>query len=295
MDNVNVLLTGCCSKGVTGIIKSLRQDPRIRIIGVDANIETVLPIFDKIHSVSSGSSGHVVEDIHEICESDKPDVLLCQVTSELWPLSRNKQIFKVQGVNVVISDLSEIETANNKQLLFDSVKSFVPIPDRYSNQLCAKPKVGNGGKGFRMIYDFDDVTEDEVLMEYLPGVEYSVDALANHGDPLKVIVRTRDKVVNGLSVVSTIVEHKEIEGYCEAMVKKLNLHGIVGFQFKEDYKGQPKLIECNPRIQSGVELCTAAGYNMLTNAVKLALGEEIQDTPIRYGTKMIRYYESIYI
>lgn len=296
MDNVNVLLTGCCSKGVTGIIKSLRQDPRIRIIGVDANIENVLPIFENAIQIPNGLQPSFQQEILHISELENIDFVLPQVTNELIPLSILNESFAIFDTNLVLTSHHEsITLANNKELLFKAVKSFVPIPDNFSRQICAKPKVGNGGKGFRMLAEFDDVNDDEVLMEYLPGEEYSVDVLVNNGTPLKVIVRTRDKVVDGLSVISTVVENKELEGYCEAMVKKLNLHGIVGFQFKEDSYGQVKLLECNPRVQSGVELCTAAGYNMLTNAVKLALGEPIEDTPIRYGTKMIRYYESLYI
>lgn len=295
MENVNVLLTGCCSKGVSGIVKSLRQDPRIRIIGVDADTDNELPIFDSVYTTYNGDSEWFVEDISHICSGNKIQIILPQVTSELDNFSKAKQLYANNGVTILISNTDSILHANNKEELFNAVKSFVPIPDYFGGSICAKPKVGHGGKGFRMLPDFDGLQDDEILMEYLPGIEYSIDVLADRGKALKVVVRTRDKVADGLSVISTVVNHPEIQSYCIRMTEALNLHGIVGFQFKEDYKGQPKLLECNPRIQSGVELCAAAGYNMLTNAVKLALGEEIEDTPIKYGTKMIRYYESYYI
>lgn len=295
MENVNVLLTGCCSKGVTGIVKSLRQDPRIRIIGVDADTTYSLPIFDKVYTVPRGHDFNFMDAIYKLCQIEKIEVILPQVTNELEALASERFTFAVKGIHILITHSSKIGLANDKEILFNTVCEYIPIPDYYGRQICAKPKLGHGGNGFRMLTKSDDVMDGEVLMEYLPGQEYSVDVLANRGEALKVVVRSRDKVLNGLSVISTVVEANDIISYCNWMTKKLALHGIVGFQFKEDYKGQPKLLECNPRIQSGVELCTAAGYNILTNAVKLALGEEIQDTPIRYGTKMIRYYDSIYI
>lgn len=133
-----------------------------------------------------------------------------------------------------------------------------------------------------------------IVMEYLPGEEYSVDVLADNGKALVVIPRLREKIKMGISFVGTVVKDKEIIDYSTKIVETLKLNGNIGFQFKRDKNGVPKIIECNPRVQGTIVLCTAAGANLVYLAVKLALGEKIEKPKIKWGTKMIRYWEEVY-
>ena len=55
------------------------------------------------------------------------------------------------------------------------------------------------------------VEEDELadfIMEYLPGVEYSVDVLCYEGKPEIIIPRERKMVVDGKAVVSRLLRHE---------------------------------------------------------------------------------------
>jgi carbamoyl-phosphate synthase large subunit len=74
----------------------------------------------------------------------------------------------------------------------------------------------------------------------------------------------------------------------------LGLNGNIGLQFRRDENGLPKLIESNPRVQGTIVLCTASGYNMVYNSVKLALGESPMPFEPKWGTKMVRYWEEIF-
>ena len=133
-----------------------------------------------------------------------------------------------------------------------------------------------------------------LVMEYLPGKEYSVDVLADNGRSIVIIPRTRDYIKAGISFEATTVNHKEIIRYTDKIVRKLKLNGNIGFQFKEDKKGVPRLIECNPRLQGTVVINTYAGANLVYMAVKLALGEKVETPKVKWGLKMIRYWEEVY-
>jgi len=189
--------------------------------------------------------------------------------------------------------------------------------------VCFKPPISHGMRGFRILDSRLDrlgvllnqkptgifTTFEEIffvlkksnpfpellVMEFLPGVEYSVDALAQNGKSLIAIPRTRDYIKMGISFEGTLVANKEIVEYCKEISKKLNLNGNVGFQFKENEEGVPKLIECNPRLQGTVVINTFAGVNLVYLAVKLALDEKFEiPKKIKWGTKMIRYWEEVY-
>lgn len=190
-------------------------------------------------------------------------------------------------------------------------------------EVCFKPPVSKGARGFRILTEKPNrlaslidskpdnacVTLNEVqpilktakhfpeliVMEYLPGREYSVDALADEGKPMVVIPRSRDKIKLGISVAGTVVNDQEIIKHSRKIIETLKLNGNIGFQFKEDKNGTPKIIESNPRLQGTTMLCTAAGANLIYLAVKLALGEKIIKPPkIKWGTKMIRYWQELY-
>lgn len=188
------------------------------------------------------------------------------------------------------------------------------------NKVCFKPPISNGSRGFRIIngnldYEsillkekprgieidledilryFDNIPDfpELLVMEYLPGREFSVDALAREGESLAVIPRIRDRIAQGISIETTLVEDADVIKYTKEIIEKLNLNGNVGFQFKEDEVGIPKLIECNPRIQGTVAANTFAGINLVYLGLKLALGEEVKiPKDVRWGSKIIRFWD----
>jgi carbamoyl-phosphate synthase large subunit len=191
------------------------------------------------------------------------------------------------------------------------------------NRICFKPPVSNGLRGFRIIEDGQDrlfslmnekpnniyIAFDEfisiceagktfpelILMEYLPGDEYSVDVLVDEGKFISAIPRSRDHIKMGISFVGTVVEDTEIMEFSKRVVEGLKLNGNIGLQFKRDIKGIPKIIESNPRVQGTIVLCTAAGINMVYEAVKIGIGEKPGNPKINWGVKMIRYWDELFL
>ena len=189
-------------------------------------------------------------------------------------------------------------------------------------KICFKPPISNGLRGFRIINDSTDRMDnlmnekpnnvfisfnefiqiasesnyfpELLLMEYLPGDEYSIDALGDGTKCHGVIPRTREKIKMGISFVGTTYLDKDLIRHSKTIIENLGLTGNIGFQFKRDAKGVAKIIESNPRVQGTIVLCTAAGYNMVYNAVKIMLGEEPLPFNVNWGTKMIRYWEERY-
>ncbi len=205
----------------------------------------------------------------------------------------------------------------------DEFKEKAKLLGYPEKKICFKPPVSNGLRGFRIINDsadkmnslihekpnnvyigFDEFLQiakdanyfpELLLMEFLPGEEFSVDVLVDNGRCLAVIPRSRDKIKMGISFVGTTIEDREIIEYSKNLVENLNLNGNIGLQFKRDINGIPKIIESNPRVQGTIVLCTASGYNMVYNSVKLALNEKPIDYQINWGTKMIRYWDELYV
>lgn len=343
--SIKVFITGAGAPGAPGIIKSLRKvtEREIIITGGDAALVNSVGagLLDKAFQIPFAESPDFTEKLLSICLSENINVIIPLVTRELPVFSRNKTLFKNNGIYISVSDPEPLETANNKYLLmYFCRKNDIPAPEfRLVNSLdefikaahslgyphrkiCFKPPLSNGLRGFRIIEDGQDrlfsLMNDKpnniyisfsdfvsickgagsfpelIVMEYLPGDEYSVDVLADNGKFLYAVPRSRDYIKMGISFAGTVTEHKEIIAYSKKIVEGLNLNGNIGLQFKLDLSGIPKIIESNPRVQGTIVLCTAAGANMVYDAVKIGLGEKPQTPDIKWGLRMIRYWDELF-
>lgn len=202
---------------------------------------------------------------------------------------------------------------------FTDAVSALGYPD---NPVCFKRPVASGKRGFRvldprsdrlehLLYEKPDssVTTLEdvmtvldqapefpelVVMEYLPGAEYSVDVLAMDGTVGPVIPRERKRTRAGITFEGTVEKREDLIVAATEICERLELSFNVNLQFKYDADGTPKLIEINPRISGTIVLCVGAGVNLPYLGVKYALREELPPVDVQWGTSMTRYWQEIF-
>ncbi len=134
-----------------------------------------------------------------------------------------------------------------------------------------------------------------LVMEALPGVEYSADIVADEeGNILCSAVRKSPVVRSSITLESTVVDEPSVASLCAQIVGRAKLTGNVGFDFRADAQGIPRLLEVNPRLTATVVLNAAAGANFPYFGVKQALGEDIPAVSLRYGVSVHRRYEERY-
>lgn len=241
-------------------------------------------------------------------------VLISPVESINLTEDKNKFFNFCKGINIPTPDFFR---ASNYEELRKAIFQL-GYPEK---KVCFKPAISSGTRGFRILSDkndklrdlldgqsdnsieineamsiFKNVKEfpDMLVMEYLPGDEYSVDVLAKNGKALIVVPRLRTKIILGASFGGIVTRQAEITAYSKEIVSKLNLNGIVGIQFKISEDKIPKVLEVNPRIHGCMVLAAAAGANLLEAAVAEELYGKFNVPKIKWGTKLIRYYEEVY-
>lgn len=138
----------------------------------------------------------------------------------------------------------------------------------------------------------DQFETDMLVCEYLPGKEYSVDVLANHGRLHYALVRSREKMIGGISVRGRFEPHPQILDQTAQICSLLHLHGPAGMQFKLRADGTPVLLEINPRLQGTVSSCLGAGINVPLDALRLFKGIAIEGKQenVRWGAHFVRYW-----
>ncbi len=139
----------------------------------------------------------------------------------------------------------------------------------------------------------DNWKENLIIMEYLPGKEYSVDVFKGR-EKIVVIPRLRKKIRSGISFVTEICQDESMEHQSLAFMKEVGLTGVVGFQYKLNSDGEPRILECNPRIQGTMVASTFAGRNVIWYAIEeMMYGKtEIEFCPIRQIT-FSRYWGGV--
>lgn len=129
-----------------------------------------------------------------------------------------------------------------------------------------------------------------MAMEFLPGVEYTVDLLADHGKTL--YIAGRRNTTSSMSIAQTSIVEKKESAYklCEDIVRELKLDGNIGFDFMLDENDIPWLTDLNPRVTATIILYAGAGMNFPYLRIKQLLGEELPTIELKYGTQLVRKY-----
>lgn len=233
----------------------------------------------------------------------KPDVLLALA---------DKALFYDAHANDAISGPDSICVRTHDEY----VAACRELKHRYPT-LAIKPCLGVYGIGFRVIdyrrsalhhmlkgieyhvaaADLERELKDAgqfqpiLVMEYLPGREYSVDCLAVHGDLQVAIARRKEKGGRGGQV---IVDLPEIQEVCQRLAKQYGLNSIFNVQFREDLVGRLRLLEVNARMSGGIAMACLAGPNLPHLAVQAAIGElDPKAIPAtRYGLRVGEYLQA---
>ncbi|GAB4335103.1 MAG: ATP-grasp domain-containing protein [Calditrichia bacterium] len=187
-----------------------------------------------------------------------------------------------------------------------------------NKKIVVKPPISNGSRGVRIIDEninrrelfykekptslfitmeelkniLGDSFPELVVMEYISGEEYTVDVLRTE-KKIVVIPRKRDLIRSGITFNATTERNEKIIEYSKKISEKINLTHCFGFQFIMDEGGEPKILECNPRVQGTMVLATFAGANIIYSSIKSSLGEDIPDFNIKWGTRILRYWGAI--
>ena len=222
----------------------------------------------------------------------------------------------LQWRGIAVPDFRVVETVEQFKTAIDELG----YPEK---SVCFKPSVSNGSRGFRIVSEqmneldllfnhkptstyislveavrilSSGIFPELLISEYLPGEEYSVDCLANHGESILIVPRLRKKMINGISVEGEFIKDETIISYCRQIIKELQLHGNIGIQVKKSGAGQFLILEINPRVQGTISAALGAGVNLPVLAIKLELGLPIspEELIVKWGTKFSRYWEEVF-
>lgn len=194
---------------------------------------------------------------------------------------------------------------------FDAAWDALTADGEAASGLCAKPARGIFGAGFRLIEDGADdlghiVSSDpdapfrislaayrmalagsadppaQILMPFLPGVERSVDFVADGGTLLVAVARAKADRSQRLEIAGPSIEA------ARTLAARYRLDGLCNLQTREDDEGLERVLEINARMSGGMAMACLSGANLPLAAVMTGLGLDRSDMPGPRGGASVR-------
>ncbi|HEX9064562.1 MAG TPA: ATP-grasp domain-containing protein [Streptosporangiaceae bacterium] len=292
---MRVLVTGAGGPAAIAVMRSLSQDPEVRLLAADmdawaAGLYLVAP--EDRTLIPAGAAAGFAHVLLERCRQLRASVVIPTVDAELRPLAAARPAFAAAGIELLLPPEQALHTILDKLTLArhcaDTVRvprteQFLPglDPGGWSYPVVVKPRTGSGSRDIRVLssaaeLDAAERSGDLLVQEYLPGDEYSIDVFASRpGEVVAAVPRLRAKVDSGISVAGRTVRDPELEEFGAAVARVTGLQFIANVQAKRDRAGCPALLEVNPRAPGSLALTIASGVDMPRLAMDVLAGHPV--------------------
>ena len=208
---------------------------------------------------------------------------------------------------LIIPDTETAEMCRSKKATYERLKKVVSVPELFSSPymvdrfpVFTKPDKGQGAVGARKINNREELEAVDfnkyVVMEYLPGKEYTIDCFTNsEGALIYAKARGRKRIRNGISVNAVFEDNPAFYAIAEKINAAIRQKGGWFFQLREAADGSLKLLEVAARIAGTSAISRNIGANLPLMSVDVFNGIRIDDLALnRYEIELDRALGNVY-
>lgn len=312
----NILVFPCGSEIGLEVNRALSKSKHFKLFGASSTPDHGRFVYENyIEDVPFITGPNFIKVINDVCVRYNIDFIVPAHDSVVLSLAENASKLKAKIVTSCYDTCRLCRSKRDTYLKFDGI---IPVPkiynidDRIQFPVFLKPDIGQGSKGTYKATSVDDImyhtSKDKTLMilEYLPGNEYTIDCFTNkNGRLLFCEGRYRERINNGITNSSKLVNNKKFKEIAEKINSTLSFRGMWFFQVKEDLYGQFTLMEISPRIAGTMGLFRTMGVNFIELALfdQMDMNVEILfnevdmelDKALSLKYKLMYDYENVYI
>lgn len=313
----SILVTAIGSFSADIVIKNLHKNG-YNVIGCDiyqkewlADSENV----DKFYKAPYASAeDDYINFIKDLCLRENINYIFPLTDVEIDVFNVNRTWFELNNIQICISSKDTIDLCRDKMKMADFLKdkcadiiNVIPTYTIFSRNeiqnrvpLICKPKDGRSSQGITYIKSNDDWNvllnkkdaENYIVQPFIPGNIVTVDVVRQN-DEMCIAIPRREllRTLNGAGTSVYVFNDEKLEHDCVSLANMLNIVGCVNFEFIENEQGEYYFIECNPRFSGGVEFSCIAGYDCITNHLRVFTNMDIDKRPEYRNQYIARKYE----
>lgn len=279
--NANVLITSSGDK--INLIEAFKSaikkiDKNYKLIAGDSSSTALSRFFADEFWEMPAMDDISIDTILTFCLDKKIKCIFPTRDNELLFWANQRQTFKKNGINVIISDAKAINTCLDKLEFFKRSYSknynLIPTSTRVDDLDCdlfvVKERFGSGSKNIGIKLNKSDAQSHAntlicpIFQPFIEGVEISIDAWVYKNHLVKgLVLRSRDLISNGESKITTTFKNQIIEKQCIEFIESLKLYGPVVVQAIVDDLNKLHFIECNARFGGASTASIVVGLDSL--------------------------------
>lgn len=268
-----ILVFPCGSEIGLEIHRSLKYSKDFTLYGGSSVNDHGQYVYDNyIANLPPVENEDFITAINSVIKKHKIDFVFPAHDSVVLKLAQEVENIEAE---IITSPLTTCEVSRSKRKTYEVFKGIVSTPKIFDEEaslhfpVFLKPDVGQGSKGVLKAESSIEVEQalrknpGLMVLEYLPGKEYTVDCFTNtEGDLMFVQARERIRVTNGISVNSRPIEASVFNEIAQKINSNLRFRGVWFFQVKENYNKELVLMEIAPRVAGTMALCRMQGVNL---------------------------------
>ena len=310
-----VLVTAIGTTASTTVISQLRKAGGYYIIGADIykkNQVVTAREVDEFYTFPSSIKdleGYITF-VCDFCKEHRIEYYFATIDEEIVNMSKHRAMFEAIGVKLCIANHEAIMICHYKDKFCEWIDQNVPQVSmkRYEGfkeavyPVFIKPKEGRGSTGCKRIDTLAGAEEmirgglkaqDYLIQEFIDSEIVTVDLVRNAKTGQKQQIQRVEEIRNGqgCGIAIEIVNDEVLAAYCEAIMEKLNLNGVVNAEFFHS-GDQYRIIEINPRFGAGTSFSVEAGCDIVMNAISIVNGEECDLGSPTIGAHFAKRYET---
>lgn len=315
----NILITSAGKR--VALVKYFKEtlgrfypEAKVYITDMNPDMAPVSYVCDGAFKVPRVTAPEYPEQLLKICENNEVGMIIATIDTELLILADLKEMFRVKGVYVMVSDKPFITMCRDKRntgAFFTSHGVRVPKEiDKYNPTfpIFAKPYDGSLSTNLHYIKTSDELTPDILndpkllFMEYIDKrvyQEYTVDMYYGKDNKVKCIIPRERIEIRAGEINKGCTAKNEIVAFLKENLGRIK--GCVGcicvqLFFHPETKDIVG-IEINPRFGGGYPLSYNSGGNYPELLIReYFLGEEVEYFDNwKDGMFMLRYDDAIYV
>ncbi|MDR3210418.1 MAG: ATP-grasp domain-containing protein, partial [Planctomycetota bacterium] len=294
---LNVLVFPCGSEIGLELQRSLAKSTHFRLFGASSLPDHGRFAYANYREIKAWAKDrNFLGELNQLLRKDNIRFLI-PAHDSLIPCLAEAQEKGELAAEALVPSLTVARLCRSKSATYRRFTGLIPVPvlhqetdlEQASFPLFAKPDAGQGSRGASILLDTESARQclrlhpDRIIMNHLPGREYTVDCFSDHnGRLLFARARERLRISSGISVRTRLLPAGTFQAMAEAINRELTLTGAWFFQVKEDREGLPTLLEIAPRIAGASGINRALGVNLplLSLFDRLGKAVEIQENSL---------------
>lgn len=219
---------------------------------------------------------------------------------------------------IISSPKETVNICTSKLKTYNELGEIVLVPKILNKEeiknypVFSKPEIGASSRGTVKINNEKDleywssIYPKNLLLEYLPGDEYTIDCFTNkQGELLFIGPRKRSRISNGISVNTTMVTDQELIDMAHKLNNRLTFNGSWFFQVKKNKDGEFCLMEIASRFGGSSVIHRLLGVNFSYLNILNELHDNVEinintfnieiDRSLDIKTKIDLKYDTLYI